>query len=149
MDIERHTDKDPKRFTTFLDVEKQLRFFFDDEWKNLIVDVQNDDTEIKFAKSLTTELLWKFVSDYISQIDLTMSVEERFVQLKEIWKKHGFAGNNKEFKEWWYVWKVWELAMFLRVALCASKKTPDLFSVMKVLGMERIVARLDWTVQHI
>lgn len=31
MNIERHTAKDPKRFTTYADVEIQLRFFFDDE----------------------------------------------------------------------------------------------------------------------
>lgn len=31
MNIERHTAKDPKRFTTYVDVETQLNFFFDDE----------------------------------------------------------------------------------------------------------------------
>lgn len=31
MNIERHSEKDPKRFTTYTDVETQLRFFFDDE----------------------------------------------------------------------------------------------------------------------
>jgi hypothetical protein len=31
MNIERHTVKDPKRFTTYVDVETQLNFFFDDE----------------------------------------------------------------------------------------------------------------------
>jgi len=31
MNIERHTIKDPKRFTTYVDVETQLNFFFDDE----------------------------------------------------------------------------------------------------------------------
>jgi glutamyl/glutaminyl-tRNA synthetase len=38
--IERHSEKDPKRFTTFLDVEQQLRFFFDEERHNLITDEQ-------------------------------------------------------------------------------------------------------------
>jgi hypothetical protein len=41
----------------------------------------------------------KFVTEYISVLDLTMSVEDRFTQLKEIGKKYGFAGNNAEFKE--------------------------------------------------
>jgi hypothetical protein len=31
--------------------------------------------------------------------------------------------------------------MIIRVGLCASKKTPDLFSVMKVMGKERIESR--------
>jgi hypothetical protein len=34
------------------------------------------------------------------------------------------------------------LAMIIRVWLCASTKTPDLFSVMKVMGKSRIEKRL-------
>lgn len=34
--IERHTDKDPKRFTTFLDVENQIKFFYDSEFALLL-----------------------------------------------------------------------------------------------------------------
>jgi hypothetical protein len=32
--------------------------------------------------------------------------------------------------------------MFLRIQLCGAKQTPDLFSVMKVLGDKRIKERL-------
>ncbi|MDR0607979.1 MAG: hypothetical protein LBG52_06675 [Candidatus Peribacteria bacterium] len=32
--------------------------------------------------------------------------------------------------------------MFLRIQLCNAKQTPDLFSVMKVMGKERVLARL-------
>jgi glutamyl/glutaminyl-tRNA synthetase len=37
---------------------------------------------------------------------------------------------------------VGDLAMFLRVQLCSAKQTPDLFSTMKVMGKERVKARL-------
>lgn len=33
--------------------------------------------------------------------------------------------------------------MFLRVQLCNAKQTPDLFSVMKVMGKARVVERLE------
>jgi hypothetical protein len=32
--------------------------------------------------------------------------------------------------------------MFLRIQLCNAKQTPDLFSVMKVMGKERVRERL-------
>ena len=32
--------------------------------------------------------------------------------------------------------------MFLRIQLCGAKQTPDLFSVMKVMGRERVKARI-------
>ncbi|MDR2415577.1 MAG: hypothetical protein LBD75_02995 [Candidatus Peribacteria bacterium] len=33
MHIERHTEKDPKRFTLYSDVQSQILFFFESEWK--------------------------------------------------------------------------------------------------------------------
>jgi len=144
LSIERHTEKDPKRFVTFLDVEKQLLFFYDKEWEMLI-----ENEELKIDKlfennpNLNKDVFVKFVDEYLWVLDFDMDTQEWFGQLKEIWKKHGFAGNNKEFKEWWFVGRVWELAMFLRVVLCATKSSPDLFSVMKVLGVDRIRDRLD------
>jgi hypothetical protein len=40
LNIERHTEKDPKRFSTFKDVDRQLRFFFDNEYSKLIENVK-------------------------------------------------------------------------------------------------------------
>jgi len=39
LNIERHSPKDPKRFTTYADIEHQLRFFFDDERTKLYTKV--------------------------------------------------------------------------------------------------------------
>jgi hypothetical protein len=33
MHIERHTEKDPKRFTLYSDVQSQILFFWDSEWE--------------------------------------------------------------------------------------------------------------------
>jgi glutamyl-tRNA synthetase len=87
-------------------------------------------------------LMKNFVDEYVQILNLSMSVEEWFAQLKEIWKKYGFAANNAEFKEWWYIGKTWDLAMFLRLQLCCATQTPDLFSVMQVMGKERVMKRL-------
>jgi glutamyl-tRNA synthetase len=137
MNIERHSEKDPKRFTTYTDVETQLRFFFDDERTKLQA------SKPALPEACTAEGMKPFVDEYSQAMNLSMSVEERFAQLKEIWKKYGFAGNNAEFKEGGYGGKVWDLAMFLRIQLCCATKTPDLFSVMKVMGKERVAKRLQ------
>ncbi len=139
INIERHTAKDPKRFTTYVDVETQLKFFFDDEREKLSGNIEI----LKEGNVIADKVLVKnFVDEYIQVLDLHMSVEDWFVQLKEIWKKYGFATNNAEFKEWWYVGKTWDLAMFLRIQLCWATQTPDLFSVMQVMGKERVMKRL-------
>jgi len=145
LNIERHTTKDPKRFTTYVDVEKQLMFFFDDERTKLRNEGQGPRNKDLSPSTFqfSTEILKKFVDEYVQVLDLSMSVEERFNQLKQVWKKYGFAGNNVEFKEWWYVGKIGDLAMFLRIQLCCASQTPDLYSVMQVMGMERVVKRLQ------
>ncbi|HRU50128.1 MAG TPA: glutamate--tRNA ligase, partial [Candidatus Absconditabacterales bacterium] len=145
LDIERHTPKDPKRFTTFKDVDTQLRFFFDSEYEKLIesvkLKIKSGDEEFQKFTEFDMGIVSSFLDEYLGVLDLDLTVEEWFSQLKEIGKKHGFAGNNAEFKEGGYIGKVGDLAMIIRVGLCASTKTPDLFSVMKVMGKSRIEKR--------
>lgn len=88
MNIERHTEKDPKRFVTYTDIEHQLLFFFDDERTKLHGNIET----LKEGNVIAdNDLMKKFVDEYIQVMDLDMSTEERFNQLKEIGKKYGFA----------------------------------------------------------
>ncbi len=135
LNIERHTEKDPKRFTTFQDIEDQILFFYDKEREKLF------SNKPALPEMCTIERMNWFIQEYKNNINLDMSLEDWFNQLKEIGKRHGFAWNNAEFKEWWYVGKVGDLAMFMRIQLCCATKTPDLYSVMKVLGKERVIER--------
>lgn len=136
INIERHTPKDPKRFSSFKDVENQVLFFYDSEWEKLFVN------KPALAEIFNKDIIDNFVNEYSNLLDLDMTTEDRFAQLKEVWKKYWFASNNAEFKQWWYIGKIWDLAMFLRVQLCCATQTPDLFSVMKVMWKDRIVKRL-------
>lgn len=136
INIERHTPKDPKRFSSFKDVESQILFFYDSEREKLF------SNKLLLPEIFNQDLINKFVEEYSNILDLNMTTEDWFNQLKEIWKKFWFAWNNAEFKEWWYIGKIWDLAMFLRIQLCCASQTPDLFSVMKVMGKERVIRRL-------
>lgn len=147
INIERHTEKDPKRFTVFPDIDSQIRFFYDKEREKINSNIskiweKSEDKEYLWPENITTESVRGFVSEYLDVLDLDCEVQEWFDKLKEIWKKYGFAWNNAEFKEWGYVGKIGDLAMILRIAICGAKQTPDLFSVMKVMGKDRIRYRL-------
>ena len=136
LNIERHTEKDPKRFTLYADIEKNILFFFDEKWSEIKAN------KPEFPENIPAETWKAFAEDYAQNYDLSGDVLTWFEQLKEIGKKYGFAANNAEFKQWGFIWKVGDLAMFLRIQLCWAKQTPDLFSVMKVLGDKRIKERL-------
>jgi glutamyl-tRNA synthetase len=77
---ERHTDLDPKRFSAYADVDSQIKFFFDEEYKKLLAEKPSR------PDMMTPDLAREFVSIYTTQLDLTMTKEERFTQLKEIGK---------------------------------------------------------------
>lgn len=138
LNIERHTEKDPKRFFTYADIREQLTPFFDDLRLELY-----KEKKIWLPDMFTIDLVRRFVEEYVQILDLSMSVEQWFEQLKTIGKKYGFASNNAEFKEGGYIGKIGDLAMFLRIQLCGSPRTPDLYSVMQVLGKSRIIERLQ------
>jgi glutamyl-tRNA synthetase len=136
MSIERHTDLDPKRFNTYADVESQVRFFFDEVYESLLAG------KPQTPEMFTPKLASQFITIYQEQLDLTISKEERFAQLKEIGKILWFAPSNGEFKEWWYIGKIGDLAMRLRIQLAASTQTPDLYSMMQVMGKNRTLERI-------
>ena len=137
LSIERHTDKDPKRFTTYQDLVDNMLFFSDTEWDRM------QDSKPELPEFLTSEVLQGFVQVYKERLDLSMDVQTWFEQLKEIGTTFGFAPNNQAFKQWWYIAKIGDLAMFLRVQLCCSTRTPDLHAVMQVMGKERVISRLE------
>lgn len=100
LGIERHSEKDPKRFTTFQDIETQLLFFYDDQREILSKE------KPVLPDIFTPELIKSFVDQYSSQLNLDLSLEDWFAQLKEIGKSLGFASTNGEFKEGGYIGKV-------------------------------------------
>ena len=133
--VERHDGHDPKRFITYQDVVNHCKLFINSEF---------DTAEYpQNWTSLTWEQINDFINTYIQLLDLSQNKEMWFDQLKQIWWKLGYAPTNTEFKTWWYTGKVWDLAMVLRIALCKSSKTPDLYETMQVVGIERVKVRLQ------
>lgn len=112
LDIERHTDKDPKRFTLYSDIEKNIRFFYDSER----AEIKNQKPE--FPEGISHDVWSKFAAEYAEKFDVSSDVQSRFDQLKAIGHDYGFAANNAEFKAGGFVGKVGDLAMFLRIQLC-------------------------------
>ncbi len=146
ISIERFWPKDPKRFNTFFDIKDQIDFLYDDIWlskleKNYKEAKQKNETFI--PNCITNELAWKFLDIYRQKLDLNVDQLTWFDQLKQIWFELWFARNNKEFKSGNFIWKIWDLAMFMRIMICWSKKTPDLFEVMKVLWKDKVFERLS------
>lgn len=140
LNIERCTELDPKRFHKFSDINDQLPLFYDEQYD------AHYNEKPAYPENMSPEIIRAFVEKYIAEMDLSVDKTTWFENLKNIGKSMpegmGFAPSNAEFKEGGYVGKTGDLAMFLRIQLLLSKTTPDLCETMKVMGMERVVARL-------
>jgi len=77
LNIERHTEKDPKRFTTYIDITDSL-FFFDSVREHL------QSSKPALPEMCTAENMKPFVDEYAQVMNLSMTVEEWFAQLKEV-----------------------------------------------------------------
>lgn len=93
LSIERLSEKDPKRYSTYADIADNILFFFDEEWNALQA------TKPELPDFLTREVLSAFIQTYEKELDLSVDVQTWFEQLKTIGKQFGFASNNQEFKE--------------------------------------------------
>lgn len=136
LDIERHTDKDPRRFTKFSDIRAQIQFFYEETFREL------KSSAPAIPENITPEVQDAFIEAYLQDYDPDMERDAWFEQLKDIAHAHGFARTGEEWKTGEYIGRVGDIAMMLRIKLCASTKTPDLCSVMRVLGRETVERRL-------
>ncbi len=136
MNIERLSEKDPKRFIKISDVKNQLLPFYPETFVELRKGAPT------FSQSISPEVRIKFFKQYSEAYDPAMNKEEWFEHLKNIWHSLWFARNNEEFKSWGFVGKTGDLAMMLRIALYGAASTPDLWEMMKVLGKETVSSRL-------
>lgn len=86
------------------------------------------------------------ISDYINNyLDLDVTNEEWFNRVKEFATQNGYASNPKEYKNNpdSYKGHVGDICEAIRVMVTGRLKSPDLFSIMKILGKDRILNRID------
>lgn len=136
LDIERHSEKDPRRFTKFSDIRTQLAPFYDETYSELCK------TAPALPESIDSTTRTEFIQEYLTKYDPTMDRDAWFEQLKNIAFSHGFARSGEEWKTGSYKGRVGDIAMMLRILLCGTSKTPDLCLSMRALGVEKVRERL-------
>lgn len=92
LDIERHSEKDPRRFTRFSDIRGQLQFFYDETFTNMKSEAP------AMPDSITPEIQNAFVEAYLEVYDPTLERDAWFEQLKNLAHAHGFARSGEEWK---------------------------------------------------
>lgn len=138
LSIDRSGTNVRKDIEKWTDVKALVAYFFDDHFC-LSAEEARAKLDYISAEELTA-LVHAFLDSYQPSDDK----DAWFEKIKTLATKHGFALRPKDYKEHPDAYKgtIADLAKIFRVLLTGREQSPDLYSVMQVMGPEQIYARL-------
>ena len=138
LNIEREQEKPRKDIVNYSMIESLIWYMYDEdfnnkekeyEWKNI-----TDINEIK-------HILDVYFDKYYDEND---DKDTWFNKVKDLCDELGYASNIKEYKANPEAYKgnVADISTVIRVAVTSKSNTPDLYEILKLLGIDRIKERI-------
>ena len=133
--IGRGGKKPRKDLATWRDAKPYMGFFFDEYFT-----VECEYPE-KFPKEDIKSVLQSFIDTYEPADDMNVW----FDKIKAIADAHGYTPDMKAYKADPSAFKgnVADVSMFLRLAVTGKVNSPDMYSVMQILGKEKVEERIS------
>lgn len=134
LEIGRGGNKPRKDLETWKDAKPYMGFFYPEYFE------YTDHIE-GFDKNDVAAVLDEFIAGY----DENDPQDVWFSKVKAIGEKHGFCPNIKEYKAAPENWKgsVGDVSSFIRIAVTGKLNSPDLCAVMKILGRDESIKRIN------
>lgn len=131
--IGRGGKKPRKDMATWADAKPYMGFFYDEYLEAPVFDE-------KFDKAVIRSALEKFLERFNFQDDATVW----FDKVKEITQELGFTTDMKAYKQSpdAFPGTVADVSTFLRLAVTGKTNSPDLYTVMQILGKDVTVSRI-------
>ena len=131
--IGRGGKKPRKDLAVWKDAKPYMGFFYDEYLEAPVFDE-------KFDKSVVLDALTRFLEKF----DINDDANTWFNKVKEITEEMGFTSDMKAYKAdpTAFPGTVADISTFIRQATTGKTNSPDLFTVMQILGYDRTVARI-------
>ena len=135
FNFDRNPDKPRKDIGKWSEVREAFSFMFDELFKAEYDEIPN------ISKEDIAGILETYADTYTEYPDNN----EWFNSLKDVAEKHGFAREVKEYKANPDAFKghVGDVSNIIRVAITGRTKSPDLYSIMKTLGKDKVLNRIS------
>ncbi len=132
--IGRGGKKPRKDFAVWSEVRGYMGFFFDELFR----------IEDAYPEKFTPELIRTALSAFLTTYDPADEQSVWFDKIKAVADSLGFASDMKAYRAApeQYSGNVADVSMFLRIAVTGKQNSPDMYEVMRVLGAERVRARI-------
>ena len=140
LSIGRGGKKPRKDIATWKEAKPYMGFFYDEY-------LQKPEFDPKFTKDVITSALTKF----LERFDIHDDSSAWFEKVKDITNELGFTTDMKAYKAdpAAYPGTVADVSTFIRQAVTGKTNSPDLYTVMQILGKERTIARIQTVLESI
>lgn len=106
---------------------------------------------LAFNPSKSKEVIKQFLTEYKKTYSLSVENADWFNNVKAVASKCGFCTDNKEYKAnpSAYNGNTADACAILRVAITGREQSPDLYSLLKILGKSEIDSRIDYVINNL
>lgn len=135
LSIEKDGERPRKDIAKYSDVREEFSYAIDSIFE------KENYSKLESDKKYDTDL----VTPYLNILDLNVSNDEWFATIKEFAVANGYAASPKDYKKAPddYKGHVGDVCEAIRVMITGRTKSPDLFSIMKILGKDKIKERIE------
>ncbi|MGL4991843.1 MAG: glutamate--tRNA ligase [Sarcina sp.] len=139
INIDREGPKPRKDYGKWNEVRSQIFYMFDELFANETLE------DVELPKNMTIEEAKRIIETYKNEYDFEADKNEWFENLKEIASKLGYTADRKAFKANPDEFKgmVSDVAGVVRAAITHRTNTPELHTIMQILGKDRVDARFN------
>ena len=112
-----------------------MGFFFDEYFS----------VECEYPEKFPRADIRSVLSEFIESYDVSDDMNAWFDKIKAIADKNGYTPDMKAYKANPDAFKgnVADVSMFLRLAVTGKLNAPDMYSVMQILGKEKVTERIE------
>lgn len=136
LNIEREQKKPRKDFSCYSEIKNHIWYMYKELFKTKEYEWQEikDTNEIKL-------ILTDYIDNYY---DINDDKDTWFNKMKDIATKYDYCPDVKEYKKnpSMYKGSIIDISMIIRVAITSKSMTPDLYEIMKLLGVDEIKNRI-------
>ena len=140
LNVDRDTPKPRKDIACWSEVKDYISYYFDETYENAF----------DMPENITADMAKEILTAYMAVYNENDTKDEWFQRMKDLCEPLGYTPNVKEFKKNPEMFKghVGDVSSVIRVAVTGRRNTPDLYSIMSLLGRDKVMERLNAALTH-
>ena len=141
LNIDRENPKPRKDISQWSQVRDYVSYFYDEIYT----------PDYSIPENISAEDAKAILAKYAEIYDENDDKDTWFSKIKDMCEPLGFTPNVKEFKKNPDAFKghVGDISTIIRIAVTSRTNTPDLYMIMKILGKDKVIERINTAIANV